>query len=219
MHTAPDSGQVASTSPIIGVLALQGGFEAHEKSLHTIGCATRRVRSPADLQGLAGLVLPGGESSTMLKLIGWNDLWEPLDAFVRAGNPVLATCAGLILAASGVTHPAQKSFGWLDIDVARNGWGRQNESFEAMDDAQRLRCVFIRAPRITRVGSAVEVIATFGGEAIAVRSGNLIGASFHPELAEEAGLHRALFAPEVLAAGAPLLHPTPGRSANVPAKI
>ena len=180
----------------VGVLALQGGYEAHEKTLHAIGLGTRRVRSPADLEGLAGLVFPGGESSTMLKLIAWNHLWEPLDAFVRAGHPVLATCAGLILAARGVSHPEQASFGWLDIDVARNGWGRQNESFEATDDAGKLRCVFIRAPRITRVGTGVEVIAAFQGEPIAVRVGNVIGASFHPELADEAGLHRALFAPD-----------------------
>ena len=179
---------------MIGVLALQGGYEAHERTLAGLGLAVRRVRGAADLEGLAGLVLPGGESSAMLKLIGWNHLWGPLDGFVRAGRPVLATCAGLILAARGVSHPTQESFGWLDIDVARNGWGRQNESFEALDDARRLRCVFIRAPRITRVGPGVEVLASLDGEPIAVRSGNLIGASFHPELADEASLHRALFA-------------------------
>ena len=181
---------------LVGVLALQGGFEAHEKTLVGLGCTTRRVRTPADLEGLAGLVFPGGESSTMLKLIGWNALWEPLDRFVRAGHPVLATCAGLILSARAVTNPAQPSFGWLDIDVARNGWGRQNESFEALDDAGALRCVFIRAPRITRVGEGVAVIATVDGEAVAVRAGNIIGATFHPELADEPGLHRRLFAPD-----------------------
>jgi len=185
----------SSEATPIGVLALQGGYEAHEKTLHAIGCSTRQVRSPADLEGLAGLVFPGGESSTMLKLIAWNHLWEPLDAFVRAGHPVLATCAGLILSARAVSHPEQASFGWLDIDVARNGWGRQNESFEASDDAKNLRCVFIRAPRITRVGADVDVVATFSGEPIAVRTANLIGATFHPELADEPALHRALFAP------------------------
>lgn len=177
----------------IGVLALQGGYEAHEKILAGLGHKTRRVRAPADLEGLAGLVLPGGESSTMLKLIDWNGLAEPLDAFARGGRPVLATCAGLILSARGVTGPAQRSFGWLDVDVARNAWGRQNESFEADDDAGRLHCVFIRAPRILRVGDGVEVIATFAGEPIAVRAGAVLGASFHPELADEPGLHRALF--------------------------
>lgn len=177
----------------IGVLALQGGYEAHEKILAGLGHATRRVRVPADLDGLAGLVLPGGESSTMLKLVAWNGLEAPLDAFVRGGRPVLATCAGLILAARGVTGPAQRSFGWLDVDVARNAWGRQNESFEADDDAHQLHCVFIRAPRIQRVGPGVEVMATFDGEPIAVRQGAVLGASFHPELADEPGLHRAQF--------------------------
>jgi len=193
--TATATGSPSTDVAVIGVLALQGGFEAHEKTLQALGCGTRRVRSAADLAGLAGLVLPGGESSTMLKLIDWNGLWGPLDAFVKAGHPVLATCAGLILAASGVSHPTQRSFGWLAVDVARNGWGRQNESFEATDDSGRLRCVFIRAPRITRIGQGVEVVATFQGEAIAVRSGNVIGASFHPELAAEPALHRLLFAP------------------------
>jgi len=178
---------------LIGVLALQGGYEAHEHTLASIGLRARRVRVPADLEGLEGLVLPGGESSTMLKLIGWNGLWEPLDAAVKRGLPMLATCAGLILAARGVSQPAQASFGWLDVDVARNAWGRQNESFEADDDAGRMRCVFIRAPRITRVGKAVEVLATLAGEPIAVRSGAVIGASFHPELAHEPALHRMLF--------------------------
>lgn len=175
------------------MLALQGGYEAHEGALASIGRRARRVRVPADLDGLEGLVLPGGESSTMLKLIGWNDLWEPLDAVARRGLPILATCAGLILAAKGVSQPAQASFGWLDIDVARNAWGRQNDSFEADDDAGRMRCVFIRAPRITRVGPGVEVIATLGGEPIAVRQGAIMGASFHPELANEPALHRMLF--------------------------
>lgn len=178
---------------LIGVLALQGGYEAHERTLASIGLKARRVRVPGDLDGLEGLVLPGGESSAMLKLIAWNGLWEPLEQAVRRGLPVLATCAGLILAAKGVSLPAQASFGWLDIDVARNAWGRQNESFEADDDAGRLRCVFIRAPRITRVGPGVEVIATLRKEPIAVRQGAVIGASFHPELANEPTLHRMLF--------------------------
>jgi 5'-phosphate synthase pdxT subunit len=181
----------------VGVLALQGGYEAHEKAVQSLGWSTRRVKTPVDLEGLAGLVFPGGESSTMLKLIDWNGLWGPLDGFVRSGRPVLATCAGLILAARGVANPTQQSFGWLDVDVSRNAWGRQNESFEAVDDAGVLRMVFIRAPRITRVGEGVEVVATYSGEAVAVRSGgsgvNVTAATFHPELAGEVGLHRAAF--------------------------
>jgi 5'-phosphate synthase pdxT subunit len=179
----------------VGVLALQGGYEAHEKLLVDLGHTTRRVRTAADLDGLAGLVFPGGESSTMLKLIGWNSLWGPLDQFVRSGRPVLATCAGLILSARGVSGPEQPSFGWLDIGVARNAWGRQNESFEAVDDAGLLKLVFIRAPRVRRVGPGVEVVATLRGEVIAVRQGNVTGASFHPELADDPTLHRRVFGP------------------------
>lgn len=179
----------------IGVLALQGGYEAHERVLRELGRDVVRVKTPAGLEGLDGLVLPGGESSTMLKLIAWNGLEGPLDAFVRSGRPVFATCAGLILAATGVSHPEQRSFGWLDVDVSRNAWGRQNESFEAMDDAGRFRMVFIRAPRITRVGDEAEVVATYKGEAVAVRSKRLpvVAATFHPELAGEPGLHRLVF--------------------------
>ncbi len=182
----------------VGVLALQGGYEAHEKTVQSLGWSTRRVKTPGDLDGLVGLVFPGGESSTMLKLIDWNGLWGPLDGFVRSGKPVLATCAGLILAAHGVANPTQQSFGWLDVDVSRNAWGRQNESFEAVDDAGGLRMVFIRAPRITRVGAGVEVVATYSGEPVAVRSAsgsgvNVLAATFHPELAGEVGLHRAAF--------------------------
>jgi 5'-phosphate synthase pdxT subunit len=180
----------------IGVLALQGGYEAHEQTLARLGLGTRRVRTERDLEGLAGLVLPGGESSTMLKLIAWNHLEGPLDAFVRSGKPVLATCAGLILCALKVSNPAQKSFGWLDVEVERNAWGRQNDSFEAHDDQQRFRMVFIRAPRIRAVGQGTEVVATLGGEPVAVRSRGplkVVAASFHPELAEDTGLHRLAF--------------------------
>jgi 5'-phosphate synthase pdxT subunit len=187
----------SSTRGPIGVLALQGGYEAHERILADLGLASRRVRVPADLEGLDGLVLPGGESSTMLKLIAWNGLGEPLDAFARAGKPVLATCAGMILASRRVLHPEQTSFGWLDVEVARNAWGRQNDSFEAMDDAGRYRMVFIRAPRIRELGANVEVLATYRGEPVAVRSTKglqVIAASFHPELADEHGLHRLAFA-------------------------
>jgi len=185
-------------APVVGVLALQGDYEAHQKTVQSLGWSTCRVKTPADLEGLAGLVFPGGESSTMLKLIAWNGLWGPLDAFVRSGKPVLATCAGLILAARKVENPSQLSFGWLDVDVSRNAWGRQNESFEARDDGGSLQMVFIRAPRITRVGEAVEVIATYSGEPVAIRSisgsgVNLTAATFHPELAGEDGLHRAAF--------------------------
>ncbi|TNF23733.1 MAG: pyridoxal 5'-phosphate synthase glutaminase subunit PdxT [Deltaproteobacteria bacterium] len=180
----------------IGVLALQGGFEAHARILRGLGHAVREVRTAADLTadgGLDGLVFPGGESSTMLKLIGFSDLWAPIDAFVRSGRPVLATCAGMILAAKAVAGPEQASFGWLDVDVTRNGWGRQVHSFEATTDDGAVRLVFIRAPRLTRLGDGVEVLHTFDGEPIAVRQGALVAASFHPELADEPALHALAF--------------------------
>jgi 5'-phosphate synthase pdxT subunit len=186
----------------VGVLALQGAFEAHAKALTHLGHEVVEVRDAAQLDPttLDGLVLPGGESSTHLKIIDRNGLRAPLDAFVRSGRPVLATCAGLILAARHVTHPEQWSFGWLDVDVARNAWGRQVHSFEAVSDAPLpgdegpLPLIFIRAPRITAVGPAAEVLATFEGEPILVRQGAVHGATFHPELTPDLRLHRRVFA-------------------------
>lgn len=179
----------------IGVLALQGAFAAHARALERLGHVPALVRLPRDLEGLEGIVLPGGESTTMLNLLDRFELAEPLDRFVRSGAPVLATCAGLILAARAVTHPAQRSFGWLDVDVVRNAWGRQVDSFEARADAPRdeLPLVMIRAPRIGRVGHGVEVLATFEGEPVLVRAGAFTGATFHPELTESLDVHGAVF--------------------------
>ena len=175
---------------MVGVLALQGGFAAHVHALREIGCNVREVRTPRDLEGLEGLVLPGGESTTMLRLLG--ELEPALDEFVRAGHPVLATCAGLILAARTVSDPEQRSFGWIDVAVARNAWGRQVDSFSAADDAGA-PLVFIRAPRITAQGGDVEVLARFQGEPILVRQGNRYGATFHPELTSDRCLHARVF--------------------------
>jgi 5'-phosphate synthase pdxT subunit len=176
----------------VGVLALQGGFAAHVRALERAGLATREVRGAAALDALDGLVLPGGESTVMLDLVERERLAAPLDQFVRSGRPVLATCAGLILAARRVTGPEQQSFGWLDVDVARNAWGRQLDSFEARSDAGRA-LVFIRAPRITRVGAEVEVVESLEGEPVMVRAGRVWGATFHPELIEDPSLHAAVF--------------------------
>lgn len=184
---------------MIGVLALQGGYAVHQKALSDLGLAHRQVRTPEDLEGLTGLILPGGESTTHLKLIDRFGLWAPLDAFARSGQPVLCTCAGLILAARTVTHPEQQSFGWLDVEVARNAWGRQVHSFEDVADqslpgeSTRLPLIFIRAPRITGVGRA-EVLLTLRGEPVLVRQGHVWGATFHPELTPDRRLHRRLFA-------------------------
>ena len=176
----------------VGVLALQGGFAAHAAAIERAGMRPAEVRMARDLAGLDGLVLPGGESTVMLKMIGRVELGPALDAFVRSGAPVLATCAGLILAARRVTGPAQPSFGWLDVDVERNAWGRQLDSFEGTSD-RGTPLVFIRAPRITRVGSGVEIVETLSGEPVMVRDGSVWGATFHPELSEGAGLHPTVF--------------------------
>jgi 5'-phosphate synthase pdxT subunit len=168
---------------IVGVLALQGGFDAHARALAAAGLAARLVRTPADLDGLDGLILPGGESGVMVRLLQRHGLWRPLAALTDI--PVLATCAGLILAARTVA-PAQPSLGWLDIGVVRNGWGRQVDSFEA--DGK----VFIRAPRIVTVGPGVEVLERVGGEPVLLRQGRVTGAAYHPELADGA-LHRDVF--------------------------
>jgi pyridoxal 5'-phosphate synthase pdxT subunit len=184
----------------VGILALQGAVEPHARSLAGAGLRPVSVRDADELDAVDGLVLPGGESSTMLRLLERFGLEQPLDRFVRAGRPVLATCAGLILAARRVEQPAQRSFGWLDVAVARNAWGRQLESFEGLDDAGELALVFIRAPRILEVGPAVEVLATLAGEPVLVRQGAVLGAAFHPELTPDHLLYRLAFGPRPAAA-------------------
>jgi 5'-phosphate synthase pdxT subunit len=178
----------------IGVLAVQGGFAAHAQRLEELGHAACEVRTAPEIERADGLVLPGGESSAQLLLIGRFGLEAAIRALAGDGRPVLATCAGLILLAAGVTSPRQRSFGLIDIDVARNAYGRQRDSFEALaDGAARLPLVFIRAPRIVRVGPGVEVLATLGGEPILVRQGNVTAATFHPELTDDARIHRGVF--------------------------
>jgi len=176
----------------IGVLALQGGFAAHVRALERLGHRAVEVRTAAVIEDLDGLVLPGGESTTMLKLVDRWDLAGPLDDFVRSGKPVFVTCAGLILAASEVTNPKQRSFGWLDISVSRNAWGRQLDSFEAVSD-EGTPLTFIRAPRITRIGAGVERVANLRGEAVLVRQENVTGATFHPELTDDLRVHESVF--------------------------
>lgn len=177
----------------IGVLALQGDFSAHTRALEALGHEARLARRPADLDCVEGLVLPGGESTTQLRLLGSSGLRAPVVRLILDGAPVLATCAGLILLASTVTDPAQESLGLLDVTVARNAWGRQLDSFEARSDRLGLPLVFIRAPRIRAVGRGVEVLDTFGGEPILVRQGNIVGATFHPELTGDPTVARLLF--------------------------
>ena len=166
----------------VGVVALQGGFAAHARALAACGYRVTEVRNPADLDALDALVFPGGESTAQLRLIDRGGLAEPLDAYVRSGRFVFATCAGLILAAREVTQPAQRSFGWLDVAVARNAWGRQLDSFEAVADDGTTRIVAIRAPRILSCSPDVQVVVSLRGEPMLVRQANVAGATYHPEL-------------------------------------
>ena len=177
----------------VGILAVQGGFAAHRQALTALGHETCPVRYPQELAAVGGLVLPGGESSTQLALIERSGLRPALDELFGRGCPVLATCAGLILAAATVSGAEQRCLGWLDIDVDRNGWGRQLHSFEAVSDRYHLPLVFIRAPRIAAVGPQVEVLDTLDGEPILVRQQGVVGATFHPELTDAAAVARIAF--------------------------
>ena len=168
----------------IGVLALQGAFQRHVAALERLGLGAVLVRRPEQLARLAGLILPGGESSVQLELIARAGLEPALLAFARSGRPILGTCAGLILLAREVRSPVQRSFGLLDVCVARNAWGRQIDSFEAEDDEHGMPLVFIRAPRILEHGRA-EVLARYRGEPVLVRQGNVLAATFHPELTSD----------------------------------
>ena len=174
----------------IGILAVQGDFASHARALEAGGYTAVLVRDARDFDGLDGLVLPGGESTTQWKLIARHGLASALAAFVAGGKPILATCAGLILLAAAVRNPEQPSFGWLDVSVARNAWGRQVNSFEAAPDGGGDPMVFIRAPRIEAVGDGVEVLATFRGEPVLVRQGSIVAAAYHPELGSPASYAR-----------------------------
>ncbi len=177
----------------VGVLALQGAFARHLTALAEAGHHPVVVRAAADFAGLAGLVLPGGESTTQWRLLARHGLDAPLRRLIAEGRPVLGTCAGLILLARKVTHPEQDSLAALDVEVARNAWGRQVHSFEAVADDGRTPLVFIRAPRITAVGPGAEVLLRYRGEPVLVRQANRVGACFHPELTADHSLHAALF--------------------------
>jgi 5'-phosphate synthase pdxT subunit len=174
-----------SSAPI-GLLAMQGDFPSHARELQRRGRAIREVRRAGHLQGLQGLVLPGGESSTMLKLLALQELTPALLAAIDAGLPVLATCAGLILLADRVSHPAQHSLQRLRVAVQRNAYGRQIASgvFPLRGAGGFPSCagVFIRAPRISSVGTGVEVLAWRGDDPVLVRQGSILAATFHPEM-------------------------------------
>jgi len=186
---------VAGSSVRIGVLALQGDFGRHRQALERCGAETVEVRKPEDLDGLDGLVMPGGESTTLLKLMEAWGFVPALEKFHAAGKPIFGTCAGLILLARDVEAPRQPSLGFIDVGVERNAYGRQRESFEAQGEVtldgrrQPLEMIFIRAPRIRRVGRDVDTLARHGGQAVMVRQGSVLAATFHPELTPAATVH------------------------------
>ncbi|MBI8989014.1 pyridoxal 5'-phosphate synthase glutaminase subunit PdxT [Corynebacterium meridianum] len=185
---------------MIGILALQGGVREHEQTLDRIGVAHRQVRRIEHLEGIDGLILPGGESTTMSKLLGLGGLLEPLRELLSGGLPVYGTCAGMILLARQVldTRADAHSFGVLDVTVRRNAFGRQVDSFETDLDfsgiTDPVHAVFIRAPWVERVGPDVEVLAVVPdgpaeGAVVAVRSGNALATSFHPECTGDTRVH------------------------------
>jgi len=184
----------------IGVLALQGDFEKHEKALARAGAEPVEVRSAADLDQVDGLVIPGGESTTMLKLIEQEQMLEPLRDF-GARRPIFGTCAGAILLASEVLNPHKRSLGLLDIDVERNAYGRQLDSRIARLNPEGLdgdlEAVFIRAPIIRRVGDQVKVLASYQGDPVLVEQCRHLVATFHPELTDDSRIHR-MFLEKVL---------------------
>jgi len=181
---------------IIGVLAIQGDFAAHARVLRRIGVDPVEIRRAFELGALDGLIIPGGESTTMLKFIEDEALTESITDFARQGKPIFGTCAGAILLARDVYNPAQASLGLIDIGVERNGYGRQVDSFiaevQTPGEGGALEAVFIRAPRIKRTGPEVEVLGSFNGEAVLVRERNILAATFHPELTAEDRVHRLL---------------------------
>ncbi|MBK8333703.1 MAG: pyridoxal 5'-phosphate synthase glutaminase subunit PdxT [Actinobacteria bacterium] len=186
----------AQPAPCIGVLALQGAFTAHEDALRSLHVATRQVRTPADLTQVAALVMPGGESTTMARLLETSQMFDELSARISAGMPVFGTCAGMILLAKEVLdgRTDQRSFGAIDIGVRRNGYGRQVDSFETDVEVSGLdrpfHAVFIRAPKVVTTGTAVEVLATHDGVPVLARQGHIMVASFHPEITADARLHQ-----------------------------
>jgi pyridoxal 5'-phosphate synthase pdxT subunit len=177
----------------IGVLALQGAYAKHRTMLTGLGVANCEVRTAVELAAVDGLIIPGGESTTMLRLLQDEGMWQPLQQFVQA-KPTFGTCAGAILLAQRVINPAQISLGMLDITIQRNGYGRQINSFTTFVAAPslektQLEVVFIRAPRIIDWGHEVVVLASYQDEAILVQQGKTLAATFHPELTNDSGVH------------------------------
>lgn len=186
------SSSIAGADLKVGVLALQGDFEAHLKTLRRLGAEAVEVRTPEQLEGLDGLVIPGGESTTMTRLIASAELEPGLRAHHEAGRPILGTCAGMIVCDA-------EHLGFIDVTARRNAFGRQLQSFEADLEVtgagdEPLRAVFIRAPWVERTGEGVEVLASWEGHPVAVRGAGVLASSFHPELTDDPRFHAIFMA-------------------------
>ena len=179
----------------VGIVGLQGDYAAHGKILDALGICSCVIKKPEQLAGVDGLIFPGGESTTLIKLMDSWAFWEPLRQFAAA-KPVFGTCAGMILLAKNVANPPQRSLGLIDIDVERNSYGRQVDSFEgtgtfgADEHSLEIPMIFIRAPRIARLGEGGEALATCRGDVVMARQGHTIVASFHPELTNDLNVHQ-----------------------------
>jgi len=183
-----------STIPKIGILAVQGDFAAHAEMLRSLGAKTVEVRTIEDLDNCDGLILPGGESTTQLQFLQEEGLFEAIQRFVAEERPVFGTCAGAILLAKDVQHPAQGSLGLMDMTVLRNAYGRQLASDVFWGSSKLepgpMEMVFVRAPIIEKVGAGVTVLAQYGGKPVLVQARNLLAATFHPELTADTTVHK-----------------------------
>jgi 5'-phosphate synthase pdxT subunit len=186
------AGPGAGRALVVGVLALQGGFEAHLDTLRRLGAEPREVRTPEEMEGLDALVIPGGESTTIGKMIESAALEPAVRTHHEAGRPILGTCAGMIVCDA-------EHLGFIDAEAKRNAFGRQLQSFEADLEVagvgdEPLRAVFIRAPWVERCGPGVEVLAAYGGHPVAIREGSVLACSFHPELTDDPRFHAIFMA-------------------------
>jgi 5'-phosphate synthase pdxT subunit len=183
-----------NTKHLIGVLAVQGDFAAHKEMLRAAGAASIEIRNPVDMASIDGLIIPGGESTTMLKFLAQEGFDEAIVQFASSGRVILGTCAGAIILAREIVGPPQRSLGLIDIAVERNAYGRQVDSFvhevETVLEGGPLEAVFIRAPRIRRLGPEVGTLAKLGDEPVLVSEGNILAATFHPELTSDQRVHR-----------------------------
>ena len=192
----------SKSTKVVGVLALQGAFSSHTKVLDSIGVSTQEVRTPQDLASVDALVMPGGESTTMSQLLESSELFEPIKKLIYEGLPIFGTCAGMILLASKIIdgRDDQVSFGAINIEVQRNAYGRQIDSFEADINVESFdspfHAVFIRAPRIVKADGSVEILAEFGDDIVLAKQKNVLVASFHPELSPDKRIHE-MFVKEI----------------------